>query len=90
MCSITDSMHSINCFSSGIALNSMSKEDLQERAEKDQRKVKLFEEYTKILGALTYQEWNWLKDEMDRLFKKNLRDMEKTVTLHVLRDITQK
>lgn len=79
-----------NCFSPGVTLRGMSEEDLRNRAEKDQKKVKLFEEYTKILGVLTYQEWLDLREEMDRLFKKNLHDIEKTATLQTLREITEK
>lgn len=90
MCNSLDTHTITNYFSSGITLRGMSEEDLRNRAEKDQKKVKLFEEYTKILGVLTYQEWLDLREEMDRLFKQNLRDIEKTATLQVLRDITQK
>lgn len=90
MCNSLDTHTITNCFSSGITLRGMSEEDLRNRAEKDQKKVKLFEEYTKILGVLTYQEWLDLREEMNRLFKQNLHAIEKTATLQVLRDITQK
>lgn len=90
MCNDLNANTITNCFSAGITLRGMSEEDLRNRAEKDQKKAKLFEEYTKILGVLTYQEWLDLREEMDRLFKQNLHDIEKTATLQTLRDITQK
>lgn len=93
MCNILDGLNTnttTNCFSPGVTLRGMSEGDLRKRAEKDQKKVKLFEEYTKILGVLTYQEWLDLREEMDRLFKQNLHDIEKTATLQTLREITEK
>lgn len=75
---------------SGDTVRGRSEEELRNRAEKDQKKVKLFEKYTKILDELTYQEWIDLREEMDGLFEENLHDIVKTATLQTLRDITKK